>query len=110
MKSVISNIKIYTVRSKWTILFVLIVITTILLFNNGRIQLEVFGAILGSTITAYFGILKQSIEGDQVFRELFTTFNARYSDETNDLLNRLRIDHDKEPTLSSKEKYLIELL
>ena len=96
---------INTKRSKWTILFILIVLALILIFINEKIEFDAFVASLGGTLTAYFGILRQTIDDDKVFRELFISFNSRYSDETNDLLNKLRIDNNY--SLSEKDQLMI---
>lgn len=105
MKDVFTRIKIGIERSIWTLLFLLTVLILILLYINENIKLETFGLALGGGITAYLGILKQTIESDKVFRELFIAFNSRYSDQTNDLLNKLRIESNY--NLNINEKLII---
>jgi len=46
--------------------------------------------VYGSIITLYYGILKQQLENDKVFKEIFETFNKRYDENINDTLNKLR--------------------
>ena len=51
--------------------------------------------IMGVFVSFYFGILKYKLENDKIFKDLFVTFNERYNDELNDLLNTLRIEEDR---------------
>lgn len=53
------------------------------------IEWELFLSSIGVAITTYLGILKQKIDDDKIFRELFISFNQRYSDEINDHFNNL---------------------
>jgi hypothetical protein len=92
-------------RSKWTFIFVSLVLLIITLFLNEDLNFEAFVASLVGAFTGYLGILRQTIDDDKVFRELFITFNSRYSDETNDLLNSLRIENGK--LLEDSDKLLI---
>lgn len=92
-------------RHIWTILFLLFVSVLIVIFikdSGGVITFEIFAGILGSLFAAYFGTLKQTIDNDKVFKDLFKSFNSRYSNQINDLLNRIRIDKTYEITGSDK--------
>jgi len=91
-------------RWKWSILFVIIVFIIIVLFAFDNIKIETFLASLGVTITAYLGILRQKIDDDKVFRELFNSFNQRYSDQINDEFNKLMIPSE---SLEPPNKLLI---
>lgn len=83
-------------RLRLLILFIGAVIGIIWLFVWECIEIEVFIAFIGLTFTAYLGILKQTIEDDRVFKELFTSLNARYSNQINDLMNELQLNNRKE--------------
>lgn len=56
--------------------------------------------LLGIVATLYLGALKQRIERDRFFKELFQDFNSRYDHKINDLINKLRYD----PTWKLKKK------
>ncbi|MFZ4799250.1 MAG: hypothetical protein ACOYMA_17255 [Bacteroidia bacterium] len=71
------------------IAFILIVTLSILsvlkIVNNG-----LFLGLIGLMATFYFGYLKNKIEDDKVFKELFDSFSERYDGKMNDLINELR--------------------
>ncbi|WP_320112292.1 hypothetical protein [Draconibacterium orientale] len=62
----------------------------------GKLDNTLAIGLLGTIATLYFGILKYKMENDKIFNELFTSFNARYNDELNDLINTLRLKSKKE--------------
>lgn len=103
--SKINHFFVLICRKRLTILFLILVLILITLLLWGYIELNTLYALLGALITAYFGILRQNIDDDKVFRELFIAFNSRYSNKTNDLLNTLRIGNINE--INESEKLLI---
>lgn len=74
----------------------------ILYFKTGKISSSDFLGIGGAIATIYFGLLKNRIEDDNIFKELFVSFNFRYSVEINDIFNELK--NDSQRTLTPKEK------
>lgn len=82
-------------RSRWTLLFIIIVVTITLLFSYEILKIEVFLVAIGGAFTAYLGILRQAMDDDKVFKELFISFNARYTNQTNELLNKLKQGQDQ---------------
>lgn len=79
------------IRKNWVflstaILFVLVI--TAYAYNH--IKIEVFIGLLGVIASLYFGILKYKMENDKMFQELFTSFNERYNDDFNNLMNSLK--------------------
>ncbi len=86
-----------------TILFIGIIIFFFLLrsyssYIDDKIAL---GLIVLST-TIYFGLLKYRIENDRVFKQLFDSFNERYSKEFNDLIKKARDVNEYELILDDK--------
>lgn len=61
--------------------------------------------IAGIIATVIFGNKKQQIKNDSMFKELFESFNKRYDNDFNDLLNELKLNSEKE--LSTNEKQII---
>jgi len=57
--------------------------------------------LVASIVAIYFGILKQQIESDKLFKELFESFNEKYDISYNDIFNRLR---DGAKILSSEDR------
>jgi hypothetical protein len=62
-----------------------------ILFSYEILELEVFGASIAGLLASYLSVLKQSLDYDRVFMELFVSFNSRYNNEINDIFNRIRI-------------------
>lgn len=60
-----------------------------------------FLGVIVSVITIYFGILKYRIENDRVFKNLFDSFNKRYTSDFNDFL--MTVQDKKEYKLDKKE-------
>lgn len=50
-------------------------------------QAEILVAVLATTISLSIGIRTYNIEDDKIFMELFQSFNAKYDDKFNDILN-----------------------
>jgi len=71
-------------------------------FGYGKINGKEFLGIIIPISTIYFGILKYRIENDQMFMNLFNTFNEKYDDKLNDIFNELRRNETK--VLSDYEK------
>jgi hypothetical protein len=61
--------------------------------------------LLGTVATLYFGSIKNRIENDKLFKELFQGFNEKYDSRFNDLINELK--DDKTRVLEPFEKNLI---
>ncbi len=63
------------------------------------LDVKIFLGLLGTTATLYFGSIKNRIENDKLFKELFTDFNSKYDNKINDLLNGLKtnVKHDLKP-------------
>lgn len=70
-----------------------------------RFDERILLAFLGLVVAFYFGILRLHVEGDKLFKDLFSTFNDRYDDGLNDLLNSLRDEPNKD--LNSEDRNLI---
>lgn len=89
----------------WTLIFSVLIVLLIVLYLNSALKLETFGAAIAGLITIYISFQQQTIANDAIFRELFISFNSRYSNKLNDLLNKLRI----EPSLylDTEQKLLI---
>jgi hypothetical protein len=66
------------------------IITVTILYKKELIDDKMMLALVSGVIAGYFGMLKQKLEQDTMFRSLFDSFNARYCAETNDLLEGLR--------------------
>lgn len=77
-----------------------------LYFNTEKINSTDFLGIGGAIATIYFGLLKNRIEDDNIFKELFVTFNNRYTGEINDIFNELRNDSKKILTAKEKNKII----
>lgn len=52
--------------------------------------------LLGTVATLYFGSIKNRIENDKLFKELFQGFNEKYDSRFNDLINELKYNKAKE--------------
>ena len=87
------------------IIFSGISIIAIVLYSYHIIDARaLLGAII-SIVTLYYGNLKNNIENDKLFKELFETFNGRYDMEINDLLNALRIKPSRK--LKQEERNMV---
>lgn len=65
-------------------------IATISTYASQHLDDKTFLAILGSIAALYFGIIKYRIENDKMFKELFESFNKKYDETFNDLLNEIK--------------------
>lgn len=66
----------------------------ILLYKE-KIEGQIFAVIFASIVTAYYAFLKQKIENDRMFKDLFDSFNDKYNGTTNDIFNELRRNPEK---------------
>jgi len=73
------------------ILGIIFAIVSVLYWNDVIDDKKSLGLII-SVSTIYFGLLKYRIENDRVFKELFDSFNKRYTSEFNNLIMKTR-DH-----------------
>ncbi|EAZ83052.1 hypothetical protein [Algoriphagus machipongonensis] len=80
-------------------------ILVLILYSIERIEFNLFIGSLGTIVTIYFGLIRFQIENDKIFKELFTSFNGKYDEKFNDLINELKTDPDK--TLEQGEINLI---
>ena len=92
-------------RNYISIITFIVFLLIIILFGFEWIDEKLFLGLLGVIATLYFGLLKQKSENDKLFKELFNTFNERYDNKFNDLLNELR--EDSERKLKKDEKNLV---
>lgn len=98
-----NELKKFIKKNKETIIVTLLFFFLgILYFNTEKISGTDFLGIGGAIATIYFGLLKNRIEDDNIFKELFVSFNIRYSGEINDIFNELR--NDSQRKLTPKEK------
>lgn len=86
----------YIIKKGYIVLFGTLYAVTIFLYTLKVIDTNALIGTLVSIATLYFGALKLRIENDILFKELFLSFNERYSAETNDLFNELRQDPSRE--------------
>lgn len=93
------------VKYKEVITFLPLIILIGLQLTTTWIKLEASVGIAAGLISFYFGLLKEKIENDKLFKELFSEFNARYNGKVNDLLNRLR--DNTSAIINPKEEVLV---
>jgi len=86
------------------ILGIIFAIVSVLYWNDVIDDKKYLGLII-SVGTIYFGLLKYRIENDRVFKELFDSFNKRYTSEFNKLINKIRDNNKYE--LSSDDEIII---
>ena len=86
------------------ILGIIFAIVSVLYWNDVIDDKKSLGLII-SVGTIYFGLLKYRIENDRVFKELFDSFNKRYTSEFNKLINKIRDNNKYE--LSSDDEIII---
>ena len=79
----------------------------ILYFYCKVIEGQVFAIIFASIATTYYAFLKQKIENDKMFKDLFESFNTKYNGETNDIFNELR-RCQKEKSINDIDKELVK--
>ncbi|MDP1763816.1 MAG: hypothetical protein Q8L07_07990 [Sediminibacterium sp.] len=76
---------------------------TCFVLYTGKICIQVFAGIFASIVAIYYGYLKQKIEDDKMFKELFESFNGKYNGETNDIFNELRRNPERKIAEMNKE-------
>lgn len=88
---------------------IIILIALVFYPNNEPIRIEILISVITLIVTFSFGLLKQRIEDDRIFKELFISFNSRYDEKLNDVFNRMAINDDSKKTkeLKKSEKLLI---
>ncbi len=89
------------------VIFSISFLIVLILYGIGMINLNLFFGSLGSIATSYYGVLKIKIEKDILFKELFGSFNERYDDKMNDLINDLKRNEDRELNKDKGEENLI---
>jgi uncharacterized protein YdbL (DUF1318 family) len=92
--------KIYK-RNKEILLFGMAFFIAIGLYEFFHLTDAMLLGIIGSIATLYLGVIKLKVDDDNLFKELFKTFNERYDLRFNDLINKQRITPEK---LEEKEK------
>lgn len=67
-------------------------------------------AIIATGISISFGIRQSMIENDKIFKELFISFNQKYDEKFNNLLNEIldKNNDDKEYQLNQTEIKLVK--
>jgi hypothetical protein len=88
-----------------TIIVLILFSIILILKRESLIDEKLLFGLMGTVATLYFGIIKFKIENDILFKELFNSFNEKYDNNFNDLLNELKDKPKYE--LSSKEKNLV---
>lgn len=79
-------------RYKVSIIFGIAFIVVIFLYYLNLINATALLATLGSIATIYYGSLKTQLDNDLLFKELFNSFNGRYDNQINNLINSLRLE------------------
>ncbi|MCC9043717.1 hypothetical protein LNQ81_13645 [Myroides sp. M-43] len=64
-------------------------------------------ATMAGIIAIYLGLVKQNLDDDKLFQELFLHFNSRYDNDLNDLFNELREEKDDQRELTKEERLLV---
>lgn len=95
------NTYFYTNRTGFFALLGFLLVATFYYFDiiNYAFLLGLFGSIA----TLYLGALKQRLENDRIFYDLFLEMNKRYDQNFNDLINELKLNNDKEINLQEKK-------
>ena len=65
------------VRNKSILFTVILLMTVLLLFYKDLFNESLLLGFIGSIATVYFGLLKNNIENDRIFKELFLEFNFK---------------------------------
>lgn len=65
---------------------------------------EVVAILFAAIATTYYSYLKQKIEDDKMFKELFVSFNEKYNGKTNDIFNELRNGSSAEGKVELSQK------
>lgn len=93
-------------RYKYSILLFIGVLVTFIFMENKEIDDKIYYSIVGALITLYIGLTQYQLNNDKIFKELFNSFNQKYDEEFNDLINELSNNESKR-VLNQKEKALI---
>jgi hypothetical protein len=93
IKKLVKNLFCRNSETKLVIAF--LVVACLFLYCR-KIESQAFIGIVASIIAVYFGLLKQKIDHDRMFKELFESFNSRYNAEINDIFNDLRRNPEKQ--------------
>lgn len=91
----------YIKRNTYTIIFLFLAVSILFCFYFDLLKKELIITTLGVLVALYIGLQKQKSDDDNLFKNLFESFNEKYDSELNDLMNTLRIETEKE--LSRKE-------
>jgi hypothetical protein len=91
-------------RNKENLLFGTFFLIVILSYKFFHLTDTVLIGVIGSIATIYLGVIKLKVDDDNLFKELFNTFNERYDQRFNDLINRQRIEPKE---LEDEEKIVI---
>jgi hypothetical protein len=91
-----------------SIVFFVLIIVIISYYNLHNFGESILYAIIGSLISIYFGFLKLFVDYDKVFRELYVSFNEKYSKNFNDLLEKLRANDEKEILTLADKNIIID--
>jgi hypothetical protein len=75
----------------WTIFMIVGMVAAFITYGLNKIDFKELITILIAVFTVYTSLLKQSVEDDKVFRDLFIDYNRKYSSEMNEVFNKLRI-------------------
>lgn len=97
--------KKYLIKYKDTGILVFILVVSTFLFWFNIISDKEFLGLIVSVATIYFGMLKYRIENDRVFKDLFDTFNKRYTDNFNDKL--MKIKNNTQNKLDQEDENLV---
>jgi hypothetical protein len=101
MKHIKQNTRLILIISTFIVIVSLSILSALKIINNSLLL-----GLIGLMATFYFGYLKNRIEDDKVFKELFDSFSTKYDGKMNDLLNELRNTQSKRP-LTIEEKNLV---
>lgn len=88
-------VKNFFCRNSETKLVIVFLVVACLLLYFRKIEAQIFIGIVASIIAVYFGLLKQKIDHDRMFKELFESLNCRYNGDINDIFNELRRNPEK---------------
>ncbi len=80
----------------------ILLITLFLISDKSKDDISLFVTVAAGLIGFFYFIQKQQLEELELFKELFTEFNARY-DKLNDSLNRVASEESNKP-LTEEEK------
>ena len=77
------------IKRHWDIITINILglVVGVLLFFILNKEIEILAAVLATSISLSLGIRSYNIEDDRIFMELFQSFNERYDNKFNDILN-----------------------